>query len=329
MSTTTTEVAAQSAKRSLHLILNNQAACDLVLREMIQAARARGHRIEVRVVWEPGDAERFASEAADEFDCVVAAGGDGTINEVVNGMFKVADPPSCALGILPYGTANDFAKGCGVSLDVPAHALDLVTEAAPVPIDVGRVNGRLFLNAATGGFGAEVTTETSPEAKQFLGKFAYFLTGLATVTSLMAHDAQLRAPDFEWEGPLFGISIANGRQAGGGFQVGPRALLDDGLLDVMAIPEVPWSDFLSLINDVMTIGQGFESEHVIYRQVPWLEIDSPEGLQVNLDGEPLRGTNFRFEIFPQRLLCHLTPDAATVRRVGRSGNSAVPPGAAD
>lgn len=298
------------AGRTMRLILNAKASEDLALREAVDVLRQQGHDLSVRVIWEPGDARVFAAEAAGQGAAVViAAGGDGTVNEAIHGLFLDGEHPACALGVLPYGTANDFAAACGVPLQDPLAALQLIAAGPPVMIDVGRVNDRLFINVASGGYAAQVTTETRPEAKQILGPFAYFLTGLASVTEVVARPTRLTAPDFHWEGEILGITVGNGRQAGGGFRVAPDALLDDGLLDVMIIPNVGWSELASLAHDLMHLDDRLTSEHLIYHQCPWLQIDAPEGLQVNVDGEPLYGSSFRFEALARRLPCCLPTTA--------------------
>src|SRR5262249_53730094 len=138
------------AARSLRVIVHGKAAGNELLRSAVGQVRQRGHRVEVRVTWEPGDAVRFAAEAvAAGPDAVVAAGGDGTLNEVVNGVVAEGLPARCPVGVLPLGTANDFATACGIPADDLTAALLLAAEGTPTPIDLGRVNGRVFVNVAS------------------------------------------------------------------------------------------------------------------------------------------------------------------------------------
>ena len=111
-----------------------------------------------------GDARRFAAEAGGA-DLLIAAGGDGTLNEVVHGLMDLSKAARPALGVVPLGTANDFAAGCGIPRD-PEQALALCLEGQRVPIDVGKANEHWFLNAASVGFGAAVTATTPPELKR-------------------------------------------------------------------------------------------------------------------------------------------------------------------
>ncbi|HEY4308673.1 MAG TPA: lipid kinase YegS [Pirellulales bacterium] len=304
--------------RTLHVIVNGKVAGDPRLREAVRVVRERGHRIQVSVTWESGDAARFAQAAVTECDFVVAAGGDGTINEVVSGLIEssaadAANPTRAAFGILPMGTANDFARGCHVPTDDLTQALVDVAEGVVTPIDVGRVNGRTFINVATGGFGTQVTVETPPEVKRLLGRVAYLVSGVASIGRLQARTITVRAPDFNWHGASYVFAVGNGRQAGGGFQMCEHALLNDGLLDLMVVPDVPYDQALALLRELLAPPPHENYQSVIYRQVPWVEISSTAGLYMNLDGEPLAAETFRFELLPRALRAVLPKSAPVVR----------------
>ncbi len=271
----------------IRVIVNGRAADNPQLRTAVAQMRKRGHRVEVRVTWESGDARRFAAEAVlAGIATVVAAGGDGALHEVVNGVVDAGEPVHSAIGVLPLGTANDFATACGIPTADLIDAFELIAEGTPSPIDVGRLGKRVFINVASGGFGAQVTAETPQESKRMLGAVAYFLTGLRHVTDLQAQHAWLEAPEFAWEGAFYALAVGNGRSAGGGFQICPRALLNDGQLEVVVIPEMPRAHLFSLLGDLRR-GTHLCDVHTVYCRVPSLKIQSSEPLQVNLDGEPL------------------------------------------
>src|SRR5712692_3171358 len=166
--------------RKVQLILNGKAAGNNALRTAVARQRAVWHSIEVRVTWEKGDARRFVSEAG-EVDLLIAAGGDGTLNEVVHGLMGLSRDARPVFGVVPLGTANDFATGCEIPRD-PETALALCMEGEAVPIDVGKANEHWFLNAASIGFGAEVTATTPPELKRLLGHAAYTVMGAILAT---------------------------------------------------------------------------------------------------------------------------------------------------
>lgn len=144
------------------------------IREAVEQVCNDGHAVDVRVTWEGGDAGRFAAEAIEDgVGTIVAGGGDGTVNEIVNGIFSATDTPQSAMAVLPLGSANDFATGNGIPIGKPVEALKFAAEGDPVDIDVGRVNDRYFLNAVIVGFGAEVTFRTSERLKGMIGRGAY------------------------------------------------------------------------------------------------------------------------------------------------------------
>jgi lipid kinase YegS len=303
--------------RRLHVIANGKVAGDSRLRAAVQEARVRGHQVLVSVTWETGDAARFACAAAQEgCDCVVAAGGDGTINEVAAGVAKAGLPARSAVGVLPLGTANDFAHGCGLPITDLTRGLIDIAQGAATPIDVGRVNDRVFINVATGGFGTQVTVETPPEVKRLLGHAAYLIAGVASIGRLQARTISVKAPDFYWQGNTYVFAVGNCRQAGGGFELCEQALVDDGLLDLMIVPDVPYDQVLALLRDLLGPRPRQAFDCVIYRQLPWIEIAGEAGLAMNLDGEPVRAERFRFDVTPRALPLFLPAESPVLRDRG-------------
>jgi lipid kinase YegS len=284
--------------RFLHLIVHPKRAADAELTAAVAALRKAGHRVEESIPDERGASERLARRAAESgAEVVVAVGGDGTLNEVVNGL--IGTDAACAA--VPAGTANDFATSAGIPLGDVAAALGLAAAGAPRPIDLGRVNGRAFLNVASGGFVTELTASTPEPLKKLLGGVSYLLTGLAKVGSVHAKPVRLSGPGLDWTGDAYVLAVGNGRQAGGGFKLCDRATLDDGLLDIVLIADLPFDQVIALMGELATGRPAAESDRVTYHQVPDLEVAADDGLQFNLDGEPLRGERFRFEAVPRAL----------------------------
>jgi len=290
--------------RHLRVVLHGRAASRPDVRDAVREVREAGHRVEVRVTWEAGDATRLTREAVEDgADTVVAGGGDGTLHEVVQGVVESGAEEACSIGLLPQGTANDFARAAGVPLE-PLEALRRIVAGEPRAIDLGRANGRSFINVATGGVGAEITTETSDELKGSLGRLAYLLTGLTRFQDIRGAEGTVRTQELDWEGTFYALAVGNGRQAGGGLELFPAARVDDGLLDVLVVPEVASERRARTL--VALLREGPESaEQVLSVQTPWLEVDVPDGLQINLDGEPIEGSRFRFELEAGRLRFHL------------------------
>ncbi|MCH2091364.1 MAG: lipid kinase YegS [Pseudoxanthomonas sp.] len=293
------------------LILNGKSAGDDDLRAAVQTLRETGIALDVRVTWEDGDAERYVAEAiADGVDTVIAAGGDGTLSEVVATLAHrdaTADAmPS--LGLVPLGTANDFATAAGIP-DGPLAALQLVREVAAAPLDLLRIDAddgtHWCANLASGGFGTEVTVETDEGLKKMLGGLAYLITGIARLGRIDPLQARLRGPDFAWEGDLIALGIGNGRQAGGGQALCPDALVDDGQLDLTIVPDLS-GDVAATVGTLIKEGKHAALDRVATRiRLPWVELASDEPLTLNLDGEPVASRRFRVDCVAGRVRMHL------------------------
>ena len=286
------------------------------MREAVQALRDAGVALDVRVTWEGGDAERYVAEAiADGVGTIIAGGGDGTLSEVVTTLAHRGEAADAlpVLGLLPLGTANDFASACGIPAD-PEAALRLVRDGAAVPMDLLKLdaNGQAHwaANLASGGFGTEVTTETHEGLKKLLGGLAYVVTGLSKLGRIEPQRARLRGPGFAWEGEFIALGIGNGRQAGGGQALCPEALIDDGLLDVTVVPPLQ-GELLATVGTALAAGKDAALDGVaVRRQLSWIEIEAPQTLtlNLNLDGEPVQAMAFRIQCMPKRLRMHLPVD---------------------
>ena len=283
-----------------HIILNGKKAGYESVRSAISVLREEVDGIEVRVTYEYGDVERFVNEAVrDGVARIVIGGGDGSVNEVVDAMAKLPREQRPELGILPLGTANDFATACGIPVN-SLEALRLATSMICTVVDIARANERYFMNMATGGFGAQVTAETPAELKNFLGGGAYTLTGVLKAIKFVPFRGIMKTPAVESE--LTGVVVAavcNGRQAGGGQVLAPQAYINDGLLDVLIVSQFPFSDIPQVIQEIQN--PTADGQYVKYFQTPWLESKSEEIIPLNLEGEPYRNKQIRFEIVPSAI----------------------------
>ncbi|BBP78377.1 lipid kinase YegS [Pseudomonas gingeri NCPPB 3146 = LMG 5327] len=297
-------------ERKALLILHGKQALNEDVRAAVEGKRREGWELAVRVTWEAGDARRLVDEALDMgYRQLIAGGGDGTLREIAEALALAASEASLVL--MPLGTANDFARAAGVPLE-PALALQLL-EVPARPIDLGAVGGQLFLNMATGGFGSQVTANTSEDLKKVLGGAAYLFTGLSRFNELHAAYGELQGPDFHWRGELLALGIGNGRQAGGGHLLCPEALADDGLLDISILPAP--QEVVGTLRSLMSDGWGIDNMFVRAR-LPWVEIKVAEGLYLNLDGEPLESDCLRFEARAGALQVHLPADSPLLSRRG-------------
>ncbi|HUE94871.1 lipid kinase YegS [Pseudomonas sp.] len=287
-------------ERKALLILHGKQALNAEVRAAVQERREEGWQLDVRVTWEAGDAQRLVNEALQAgYPTLIAGGGDGTLRDVAEAMALAKTKASLAL--LPLGTANDFAHAAGIGLD-PKIALALLDTPAQ-PIDLGEVDGQVFLNMATGGFGSNVTANTSEDLKRVLGGAAYFLTGLTRFAEVQSSFGRFTGPDFHWEGEFLALGIGNGRQAGGGHVLCPQARVNDGLLDIFIVPAA--ADVVGTLGRLLSSGINGLQSVALSTRLPWLEIEAPQGLDLNLDGEPMESRKLRFAALPAALRVHL------------------------
>jgi len=291
------------------LILNGKGTDNDLLRQAVNLLREEGVTIHVRVTWEKGDAARYIKEACDlGVETVIAGGGDGTINEVATALIVVPEAGRPALGILPLGTANDLATSAGIpeSLD---KALQLAIAGKATAVDIARVNDdTCFINMATGGFGTRITSETPEKLKGALGGVSYLIHGLVRMDLLKPDTCEITGENFHWQGDALVIGIGNGRQAGGGQQLCPDALINDGQLQLRIFSA---NELLPALLTTLTNPE--ESPNVIDGQSAWFEVAAPNGMTFNLDGEPLSGERFRISLLPGALRCRLPPDCPLLR----------------
>ncbi|HGN1705838.1 TPA: lipid kinase YegS [Providencia rettgeri] len=292
--------------QSAMIILNGKQSNNPELHKGVAHLRKEGHHIQVRIPWEKVDTHNFIAQAIESnIDTIIAAGGDGTINAVASTLMQFPVSHRPALGILPMGTANDFATSANIPLDIEA-ALALAIKGKPVAIDVAQVNDQYyFLNMATGGFGTRITTETPEALKSALGGAAYVINGLLRPDTLKTDICHIEGDNFSWEGETLVIAVGNGKQAGGGQQLTPQALINDGALNLLIIPA---RDVIPAF--LTNLFSTDKNEHLVEKTLSWIKISSPHDMVLNLDGEPLSGDSFTFKIQANAIECRLPPQCS-------------------
>lgn len=262
-----------------------------------------------------GHARELAREAERSgADLVVAAGGDGTLNEVLNGLSEGFG--RVRLGLLPLGTGNDFARSINVPADLDS-ALEILLEGRTRRIDVGyarlRTFSRYFLNMAAGGFSG-IVSEKASEAKDRWGPLAYLRAALGTMGELQGFRAVITldgAPDgperIELE--TYNAVISNGRFVAAGIPVAPQSELDDGYLDLMLVPSASIPQ-LALLTSQVLLRRHLESDLALFRKARRIEIESDPPMSFNLDGEVIGDEPAQFEVLPRALEVVVGPEPA-------------------
>lgn len=223
----------------------------------------------------------FESEDMSDYDRIVVAGGDGTINIMVSAMVKHnIDLP---LAMFPVGTANDLSH----YFDYPDHMSELTDIAVSdkyTYMDVGTVNGRTFVNVLAMGMLVDVSQKTDPNMKNTLGVMAYYLRGLAEVPKLKPIPMKITTPEFEREVNMYAMLVMNGRSAGGFRRAAPKAVINDGMFDVIVFEDMPVVTLAPLLLEVLT-GHHTENKNVLYFKTNSMKIESPEEVSTDVDGE--------------------------------------------
>ena len=257
----------------------------------------------VEVTGRPGDAERLAAGGrAAGHDRIVALGGDGTVQEVVNGI--LASGASSSLGIVPLGSGNDLARSLGLPRELGAAWRIAVGERSR-PIDVGRAtNGagasRWFASAGGIGFDAQVAAAMVARRGWQGGRAGYLLTALDELRRFENRRVQLSLDGAEHAADVLLVAIANGAYYGGGMRIAPDAQPDDGLLDVCIVGDI------SRLTAVRQLPNLYRGTHVHHRQVRMeranrVTINGDATALVHLDGEPFGSLPLAIELIPRVL----------------------------
>ena len=284
-------------------VLHRKSANEDYVKDAVKTLRKEGHDFRVLVPFNQKEKPRIVREAIESGATrIVAGGGDGTINAVANAIVrKGKKKPNVTLGICPLGTANDFARGCGLPFEDKTECLRIALTREGREFDVGVLNGRNFINVASLGFGAEITATTPVELKKALGGAAYTLMGMVRALKLTPYPGRVIVPGEEpIAGSILFAAVGNNHFAGGGFDVAPLAKVDDGLLDLTAIRVDRGVQLGSLAREFED-PMNPDNKHIAYRQLAEFTIESAQKLHCNLDGEPVRKKRLHFTVRPRHL----------------------------
>lgn len=270
------------------------------------------HRIDTEVL-EPASSEeasRLTQEAVERGrKVVIAAGGDGTVNDVVQGL--MAADGRAKLAILPLGTGNDFCRTIAMPLDLE-EAVWVLDSGATRTMDVVHAQSDSenvhYINMATGGNTGKYTGRMPDEVKQFWGPLAYLRGAVDVLADLTLYKTTLRFDDDRpVELDLLNLFLANGRTSGGGLQAAPHASPEDGLLDVIAVLDCTAIDMAALAAQFV-LSDYLDHESIYYRRARRVSIESVPALDFTADGDVLTGSLIQFEVLPRALEVIVGPD---------------------
>jgi len=272
--------------------------------ELAHEAASLGLQGDTRFSERPGHLTVLAREAAADADLLVAVGGDGTVNEVVNGIAGL----DVELALIPRGTGGDFVRTFGIPRKLD-RAVEVALRGRTRAIDLGRGRYRswagededsYFANIASAGMSGAIAKRTNETSKALGGKVSYAWATVAVFSRWRSDEVRVRVDGTEQAGRMHDVIVANGRYLGGGMKMVPEAEPDDGLLDVLLIGDLTKRDLL------LTMPKTYRGKHLPHPKATLLrgttvEIDAPEPLPVELDGEQPGTTPVRFEIVPRAL----------------------------
>ena len=268
--------------------------------ESLQAAlQGRFDEVMTTVTDGEGDAARAAVAAASaDCDTLFIAGGDGTVNEAVNGLFEARALEAVAIGIVPFGTGNDFAAALGIPTGAE-EALTVLLEGRAIRVDLGQVNGRVFVNTSGGGFIGEVSVAVTPQLKTIAGRLAYLIGGAQALLEFEPVSAivTIQPGNVRVARELYAFAVCNSRLIGGGRLIAPEAVIDDGLLDVCLIESMSALEFVSLARKVAE-GEHTADPRVAYFQASAVDIDLARETNVNTDGEVFSVKHCEYRALP-------------------------------
>jgi diacylglycerol kinase (ATP) len=295
------------ASRNPALFLNPVAGRGRAKRRLpriLELLEETGIRVVVHQSVAVGDLEREVREAVTAGTTqLIVAGGDGSIHEAVNGIMAAGG--GAALGVVPVGTGNDFAKAAGIPLDWEAAttllARRIADGAPPRSVDLGRMNDRWFANGAGIGLDARVT-KIARSYRWPIGDLVYLVAIFhAMLEGIATPEIRIEAGDFRWDGPLTLANVSNGPWVGGMFHIAPMAQNDDGRLELLIAAPVTRGRILQLLPKLMR-GTHMDEPEIVHSSVLRVRVSAAADVPSHLDGEvQSMQSEFEIEVLPAAL----------------------------
>ena len=278
--------------KKVRFIYNPYSGENVILNELDQVMKLhqeKGYQVVPYRIKKDVDTAQALDIIDDDYKYILIAGGDGTVDTVVNAM--MARNINLPIAILPVGTANDFGKFIDMPQDVK-EACKRILSSKPQPVDIGKINDKYFINVASSGLFTDISQKTDVNLKNTIGKLAYYLKGIEEIPNFRKLKVKLKSKEVEYDGEMYLILVFNGQTAGN-LKLATQADVQDGLLDVIMIKAVQVFEILPLFIKILK-GDHLDSDKVIYFKTDDIIIETDEDIVVDIDGE--RGPDFPIRI---------------------------------
>jgi diacylglycerol kinase (ATP) len=274
--------------------------------DIVAACERVGLEVDLALIPAAGQgAQQAMMASADGYDAVIAAGGDGTVHEVVNGLIADAgDGPTKPLGVMPVGTGNDFNDMAGLPRDL-LSAARIIADGQTRQVDAGRVTVdgavRYFDNNCALAMEPVVTIE-NVRMTRLSGNIRYVAAVIKSLAKLNAWHMRITWDDGQYEGPILLLSICNSPRTGGLFRMAPEAKMDDGLFDFVYAPDLALPKVIALLPRLVR-GTHVQHEQITYGRTSRLTVECDAGSPIHADGEIISESaqRFTYEILPGKI----------------------------
>ncbi|UOQ48961.1 diacylglycerol kinase [Gracilibacillus caseinilyticus] len=253
------------------------------LPEVLRRFEEAGYETSAHSTTCEGDAISAARKAVErQFDLIIAAGGDGTINEVIQGMAEQDNRPK--LAIIPVGTTNDFARALSIPREI-LKAVNVILENQTRKLDIGKVNDHYFMNIAGAGKLTELTYDVPSKLKTMLGQLAYYLKGIELLLPALKPTKVQIEYDGKWfDDEIMLFLVSNSNSVGGFEKLAPDAKMDDGYFDLVILRKTNLAEFVRIAS-LATRGAHLDDKHIFYTKANRIKVHTEEKMQLNIDGE--------------------------------------------
>jgi diacylglycerol kinase (ATP) len=274
-----------------------------------QSLRENFGELDISLTIGAGDAREIAAQTArdENYSHIFIAGGDGTLNEILNGVANVEGSLNrITFGVIPLGTGNDFATAALGFTESIEETLKTLAAKQALAIDVGQITieaqKHYFINVSAGGFIAEVSDAVNPQLKSIAGKMAYLIGGAQTlfnydpITTIVKIVYPNQTVKHIYDIEMF--AVCNSQMIGGGRMIAPNAVIDDGLFDICIFKDVDTLQFINLLREI-SAGTHLDNEETVYLRVSEIEFEFERAIKVNADGEVFTAKSCQYKILPR------------------------------